>query len=149
MTARYKKAGINAFDQKDFFTVKPPKGIKKISSSLNNYADHIVTNMVDGDPLTFFWTNRAPKKGDYIKVSYEKVKSGKTLIVKTGNASTYADQLENGELQVSKDGKTWESIATFKKGSVQVKLPKGTKHVQIVCSKGQKNWLQIQDIDLR
>ena len=148
MAVRYKRAGINAFDQSTFFEIKPLKGMK-ISSNLQNHGQHIITSIVDGNPASFFWSNTELNKGDHITISFDKAKSGKTLVVKTGDASTYADQLRHGVLQASADGKSWSKLAKFKKGTAQAKLPRGTKYVRILCSKGQGDWLQVQDVDLR
>ena len=146
MAARYKKAGINAFDQSTFFVPKPLKGYK-VSSSLKPHGDNQPMAVIDGDPETFFWSNSGPQKDDHITVSFDKAKSGDKLIVKTGKASEYGDTLENGVLEASKNGKDFKVIAEFEKGAAEAKLPAGTKAVRIRCTKGQNSWLQVQELD--
>lgn len=146
MYVRYKKAGINAFDQSEFFEPKPLKGFKA-SSSLKPHGDNTTLALVDGDPASYFWSSGGPKAGDTVTVSFEKAKSGETVSVKTGDPSTYKDRLEAGVLEASRDGKSWKKLADFVDGAVKVKLPNGTKHVRIRCTKNQGSWLQVREVE--
>ena len=148
MAIRYKKAGINAFDQNDFYESEALKGYH-VKSSLQPYGENNTIALVDGKPQTFFWSNSAPKEDDHVTISFDKAKKKQSITVKTGNPSTYQDLLEQGLLEVSTDGKTWQTIATFDKGLAAGELPNGTKHLRIRCTKAQNSWLQVHDINFQ
>ena len=95
MAARYKKAGINAFDQNTFYEPKPLEGFKA-ESTLSAHGDNTPLALIDGDPSSYFWTNNGPRKGATVTISFDKAKTAETVTVKTGHPSTYKDRLEGG-----------------------------------------------------
>ena len=148
MAVRYKKAGINAFDQNEFYEPRPLKGYKA-KSSLKPHGDNTTLALIDGDPASFFWAGDGPKVGDTVTISFDKAKKAQIVSIKTGNPSTYQDRLEAGVLEISKDGENWKEIAQFNKGSVKAKIFSGTKHIRIRCTKDQESWLQVYDFEFQ
>ena len=151
MAIRYKKAGINAFDQTTFYVPKPLKGYSIESSFDKHHANHTLLSVIDGDPESYFWSNRSPKKGDTVTINFETAQKAQKVSMQTGHPSTYKDLLEFGVLEASTDGQTWQQIAEFKKGIATGNIPEGTKKIRLRCTKrpSKPAWLQVYSFELK
>jgi len=149
MMARYKAAGVNAFD---YFN--PPRGKgkngMKAMTSLPTYQGNTPVMAIDGNLKTKFWSSRAVKKGDHFTVRLAKpLKKKASVKVYTGALGNGADRLEHGELQAQVKNGKWQKIARFVKGHAAGTLPVGTIQVRLIATKAQKNWLVVREIEIK
>jgi hexosaminidase len=151
MLERYDAAGLKRgepFDSGKTAGKAKTKDGSKISTSLPTYQDNFPEFAFDGKKLTFFWSARALKTGDYFTLALAKPLAAPTPveIVTGGPAGKNGDQLEHGVLEVSKDGKTWRKLAEFSKGAAKAVAPAGTAQVRLRVTGPQKNWLILREI---
>ena len=146
MTVRYKKAGINAFDQSTFFNPTPLKGFS-VKTNIKPFRHFKPERLIDGNSDSFFRSEKGWKENDAVTISFEALKKSKKVTINTGNASTYKGQLKYGVVEASTDGKTWANVGVLKKGSTKAKLPKGTSAIRVRATKAQKEWVIVQNLD--
>jgi hexosaminidase len=152
MMARYKAAGINAFDYFNPPSIRGKNGMKA-STSLPTHAGNLDIFAIDGKLNTHFWSSRTPKKGDHFTVTFPKATT-KPLTVKvlTGKTDGGQDHLKNGILEAGngKNGEShWKKIADFSKGTANATLPKGTTQLRIKVTGSQTTWLVIREIEVK
>jgi hexosaminidase len=147
MRARYKVMGVNAYDGK---LSKPPRSLKgtSIKSTMSHHANHAIACAHDGDPDTFYWSNKTPKKNDSITLTYDTplVKSAQIAVVTGGEGKQSADRIENGMLEASPEGSQWNKIALFKDGKAVGSAPAGTKQIRITPEGSHSKWLIVREI---
>ncbi|MCK4564817.1 MAG: beta-N-acetylhexosaminidase [Verrucomicrobia bacterium] len=147
MRGRYRAMGVNAYDGE---LPKPPRSLAGtcIESSLPHYQNHVPQYAHDGKADTFFWSSLAPGKDDHITLSFDQplASSAKVSVSTGGEGAQSADRLENGRLEVYRDGKQGERIATFKDGKAVGTAPAGTKQICIISNASQDKWLIVREI---
>lgn len=141
----YDAAGVNR--AKSLPPVKrETKDGSKATSSLGGYQEHWTELAYDGRPETFFWADRALKKGDHLTVAFKEPTSGKLSVKTGGPASRNGDKLDAGVLEASSDGSSWTQIGEFADGDASGDLPEGTKQVRILVTEPQTNWLIVHEV---
>lgn len=77
-------------------------------------------NLFDGDKSTYIWTNEGQTAGDYITfdLGTQVPLYDVTVYTYDGNPRFY-----NAEIQISKDNKTWETIATVENDNSIMEVP--------------------------
>jgi len=147
MRARYKAAGLNAYDGE--FPM-PPRSLKgtSIKSTMMHHGNYAIEFAHDGDPDTFYWSNAAPGDDDRITLTCDKplAKSSRVDVVTGGDGEKAADRIEQGVLDVSADGKKWKQIAVFRDGKASGSAPRGTKQIRIVPKGPHSKWLIVREI---
>ncbi len=98
-------------------TAKPAKSpvAATIETTLTTDADHIRQLAFDGDPATFFASEKNVGASDHFTLVLDKLVAVKSLVVTTGRPEG-RDQLDAGTLEVSADGDKFESVAKFADG---------------------------------
>ncbi|BCX46504.1 hypothetical protein HAHE_04120 [Haloferula helveola] len=143
----YDAAGVNRAEPMD-----PPKRETKdgstVSTSLGIYQNHWPELAFDGREKTFFWADRALKKGDHLTLSFKKPRSGKVRVETGGPASQNGDKLENGVLQAQVGEEVWEDVGGFRDGVAEGTLPEGTRAVRVLVTAPQTNWLIVHEIGI-
>ena len=152
MMARYKAAGINAFDYFNPPVVTPPKAKDglKADTSLPTHESNNQVLAIDGKRHTKFWSSREVKAGDHFTIIFPKATT-KTLKVNifTGAKDGGSDHLEHGILEAKSEKSDWKKLAPFTKGNATSHLPKGTTQLRIKATQGQKSWLIIREVEIR
>jgi hypothetical protein len=99
---------------------KEPNGpvLATVESTLATSGDHIRQFVLDGDPDSYFASEANPTTADRFTVVFDHPVEVKSIAVVTGRPSG-EDALKAGKLEVSKDGKQFESLATFSDGAVK------------------------------
>lgn len=84
------------------------------STNMGTWAGNNPSNMTDGDFSTFYWSNQAPAKGDYVQVALGAVKSVGSVAIHQADSDTVAgDMLYHADLQYSANGTDWTTAAHF------------------------------------
>jgi hexosaminidase len=102
----------------------------------------------DGNDATFYRSDRAPSPGDHFTVQLEAPRLVHAVEVLTGINNE--GLLEGGEVQISRDGANFKTIATLKKGLAQAVLTENrVRAIRIVAKAKQADPLIIREIRLR
>ncbi len=149
MMARYKAAGINAFDYFNPPEVKGKDGMKA-QTTMPTYAGNIPTFAIDGKLNTYFWSSQPAKKGDSFTVTFPQP-TPKTLTVKvlTGKKDNGDDHLEQGIIEAKNSKGEWKKMGSFSKGTATGNLPKGSTQLRISVTANQTSWLIIREIEIQ
>lgn len=83
-----------------------------VSSSLKNG----VEKMMDDNPDSFYYCQEIQKVGDYFGVDLGSPQEIKTVEILMGRTDGDHDAVHVGQLEISKDGKTWENLMPESKG---------------------------------
>lgn len=86
-----------------------------IETSLTTGGEHIRQFAFDGDDKTYFASERNATDNDYFTLVLDKPATIRSVRVSTGRPDG-GDKLDEGSLQVSNDGKTFERAAKFNSG---------------------------------
>lgn len=86
-----------------------------IESSLKSGAGQIRQFAFDGQPDTFFVSEKNAGTEDHFTLNFDKPVSVKSISVATGRVDG-KDQFNDGVLEVSPNGKNFEALASFKEG---------------------------------
>lgn len=148
MMARYRAAGVNAFDYFNPPVLKSKHGMKA-ETSLGTHGGNDKIFAIDGKINTQFWSSRAPKEGDHFTVTFPKA-SNRSIKVKvlTGAEDGGADHLEHGVLEARRANGKWKKVSRFSKGNAQGSLPRGTAQLRIRVTRNQGSWLIIREIEV-
>ena len=85
------------------------------STSLGTYQSYNISNVVDGNTGTHFWSNTEPQVGDWLQLEYAEPHSIFEITV----TFMENDQLiGSGEFQVSLDGQSWTKVAAYDSGGI-------------------------------
>ncbi len=87
-----------------------------VESSLHSAGGHIRQFCFDGNADSFFASEENPKESDHFTLRFDKPVAVKSISVATGRTNG-DDKLEAGKLEVSADGKKFESVAKFIDGA--------------------------------
>ncbi|NWK56931.1 family 20 glycosylhydrolase [Verrucomicrobiaceae bacterium N1E253] len=148
MMARYKKAGVNAFDVFNPPVIKAKNGMKA-ETSLPTHGGNDKIFAIDGNLKTRFWSSKPPKKGDHFTVTFPKATSSTAKVkVLTGETDGGKDHLENGELEAKGSNNEWKSLGAFKGGMFNGTLPKGSTALRIKATGNQGTWLIIREVEI-
>ncbi len=118
-----------------------------VESSLATGNNQIRQFAFDGNPDTYFASEKNAAKSDYFTLTFDAAVSIKSVRVVTGRPKG-GDTLTAGVLEVSADGKAFEELAKFVDG-VAVGSPKGmVKAVRIRPTEDLKHPLVIREITI-
>ena len=119
----------------------------KVTSSLGCYENHWPELAYDGRADTFFWADRELKVDDHLTVELKSPATGGSITIPTGGpASKNGDALEQGVLEASKDGTSWQNLTAFADGKATASIPAGTRFLRLRVTKAQTNWLIVGEI---
>ena len=100
----------------------------------------------DGDPDTYFASDKNPTAADHFTLVFDKPAAVKSITATTGRPKG-GDALEAGTLQVSADGKTFEDLAKFVDGAASAKTDgRMIQAIRIKPTEDLKHPLTIREI---
>lgn len=83
------------------------------STNMSQYEYHSITNVVDRNPSTFFWSSEAQAADDYILLTYPSAQP----IYEISITFTGTDQLSGtAAIEVSADNDQWQTVTEFTNG---------------------------------
>jgi hexosaminidase len=128
----------------------PPKpqyeAIVSTSLATRDFLDPVFA--FDGNDATFYQSATPPKAGDHFTLTFPQPKQVYTIEVLTGG--NRRGQLSGGEVQVSRDGTTFTTIAILDKGVVQTVLKDNTiRAIRLRAPVDQSEPLIVRAIKLR
>lgn len=87
-----------------------------VSTNMGTYSSYSLTNLLDGNPSTFYWSSGAPKAGQ----SYIRVDMGGEFTLSDVKLYFCKNDRPAGEvaLQLSSDGITWSTVTSFTKSDI-------------------------------
>lgn len=119
-----------------------------IESSLGSAAEQIRQLTFDGDPETFFASEKNPSRDDHFTLSFDKPAAVKSIVVMTGRPDG-TDQLNMALLEISEDGKTFRQLARFSGGTARgTPKVKTIQAIRIKPSRSLQHPLVIREIVL-
>jgi hypothetical protein len=123
----------------------------KVSMPWSAYQDNTIDRAFDGNDNTYFWNDTDLKAGDAVTFTLPVARVFKSIEVLTGKADRPADIMADGDVvEVSADGTTFKTAATFKDGVAKAELP-GTpiKCIRLLVKTGGKRWLVIREVKVQ
>jgi len=121
----------------------------EIESSLDPYQDYYRELAFDGDPATFFWSDRGLEPGDHFTLTLKKPEKLEALTILMGTDRYRHEYIHAGVLEFSTDGKTWQKLAELNTATVNVELPdEPLRALRLRAEKAQRYWLIIREIVL-
>lgn len=124
------------------------------TSYTSHYGDFAPQNMVDGDPTTFFWTNRGARAGEFVGVDLGELQLIDAVTVqfnqRSGSWARPNDYPKAARIQVSADGNFWRNVGFTAAPAVLVQFePVWARYVRILMLTDQTEWVQVTDIVVR
>lgn len=118
------------------------------TTTMGTWADNVAGRMVDGDPETFYWSNRAPGPGDAVGVDFGAPREIGQIEVLMAKPSSPNDYIHSGVLEYSVDGTTWHALINGSTPDVRTTAPEGTtaRYVRYrSTSDNDGNWLVVRE----
>lgn len=120
-------------------------------TSLGTYQNYSPALMLDGDPATFYWSDRSVNAGDYVGVDLGAVQCVTDVAIQMAKTSSPNDYVHSGVLEYSTDGTSWTQAATVAgQPTVKATLPAGTKarYVRLRATAGQTYWVVVDEFSV-
>lgn len=120
-------------------------------TSMGTYSSDAPELMLDGDPATFYWSNRAANSGDYVGVDLGTVQSVTDVDIQMAKTSSPNDYIHNGVVEYSTDGTSWTQAATVtNQPTIKATLPAGTKarYFRLRVTATQGNWVVVDEFSV-
>lgn len=124
-----------------------PPGLQPFSS-MGQYQAFGLDAMTDGDDATLYWSGEAVAADDVVGVDLGDVRQVSRIEVRMGSASAPADVVEQGVVEVSEDGSTWQVVgqATGERDVVvDLPAPVAASQVRLRATAAQGPWLQVRE----
>lgn len=119
-----------------------------VETSLETAGEHIRQLAFDGDADSYFSSMKNAGSADHFTLVFDKKVTVKSVTVVTGTPKG-DDQLDDGVLEISLDGKTFQQAAKFAEGSAEAKLSgKQIVAVRIKPSADLKHPLAIREFTI-
>jgi hypothetical protein len=116
-----------------------------VETTLTSASGQIRQFAFDGDPATYFASDKAPGAEDHFTLVFDKPVALKAVEVKTGRPKG-EDRLDAGSLEVSADGKKFEPLAKFAEGTASAKGEgRMVRAIRIVADVGVKHPLVVRE----
>jgi hypothetical protein len=109
---------------------KGTHAVATVESTLTTADGHIRQFALDGDPDTFFASEKKPGKDDHFTVKFDRLVTLKSLELLSGRP-TGEDALDSGEVLVSADGKAFTSLGRLTDGALRGKSASRVKVLRI------------------
>lgn len=121
------------------------------TSTMGQHKDDAPARMTDNDPSTLYWSARAPKVGDSIRIDLKAPASLTYVLVQMADHDeTAGDQIYHGVIEASADGTTWTTIGTVDgKPRVEVRLAKAVRaaavRVRVTAANPGGKWVKVRE----
>ena len=122
------------------------------STSLGTYADNVPARMVDGNPTSYYYSDRAPTAGDHVQVDLRRVRPIGAVAISMGYDKAPNDYVKSGVLEYSRDGSTWTELARGTTAEVRASAPAGTQARYVRYRATADNapyWLVVREFDVQ
>jgi hypothetical protein len=117
-----------------------------VETTLGSASGQIRQFAFDGDPETYFASEKNAGADDHFTLVFDKAAAVKSIEATTGKPKG-GDALDAGALEVSEDGKKFEEVAKFEKGAARVKLDgRKVRAVRLRPTEDLKHPLAIREI---
>lgn len=119
-----------------------------ITTNYGTYSGAL-TDMVDGDNNSYWWSSAAQSSGKYILFTFSDNINLTYFSTYSASSTDYPSSVN--ELQVSTDGSTYTTIGTFSDSNTSTfsnLTATGIKYVRIMSTGSNSKWLQIGEITL-
>ena len=147
---RYRYSGIKTSEPFDA-APSEPLGNSLVTSSISARKLHPLSAIFDGNNESFFWSEGALQKGDYLTIEFPWPING-DIEVATGPSRGAGPNAEglliDGVLDLSPDGKEWDAAGEFFNGLATVTLPPGTRFARIRATGAQDDPLVLHEVIL-
>ena len=130
---------------------RPDKLVRpaKIESSQGNYQDYYPEFAFDGDPRTFYWSDRGLVKGDHFTLTFDAPIALKRVVFLLGTNRYRQEYVHAGVLEVQNEDGSWQKLADLKSARVEAELGAGkTKALRLRVAKPQRFWLIVREIEV-
>ena len=124
------------------------------STSMKEYEEYYVSNLLDGNYSTKFWEDGPMVVGQYIQIDMGSVMPINDVKIYMDKANDY---IRGADVKISEDGATWSTIGTIgnnykeaeglKLGEVNGNGAMG-RYVRFVITQGASNWLQVYEVEI-
>lgn len=112
----------------------------RVESNAPTAQPRIRQHAFDGDPATDFASSRNAQVGDQLTLWFEKP-------IKTHKIEVATERLDAGSLEISRNGRTFEKVASFANGCARLATEKqGVSAVRVVCDRAMDHPLVIREI---
>ncbi|QEL19659.1 basic secretory protein-like protein [Limnoglobus roseus] len=128
-----------------YLTLLTTPVIASVESSLPTAGGDIRQFAFDGKPSTVFVSNGKAKKDDHLTLAFDRVIDVQSLSVATGRADD-EDTLKAGVLEVSADGKTFETVAKFAKGQAKDAAARKVRAIRVRATEDLASPLVVGEI---
>lgn len=126
------------------YTATASASIPSYSEGTNTYP---ISNVIDGNTKTFYWSKSAQEVGAYVQVDLGAAISFNAIRL----TSTNTDQCNEANVQVSADGKEWQSIGQYSgKATSEIFEVNGiekVRYIKIEIEKNSNKWWQLAEIE--
>ncbi len=121
----------------------------KIESSLGNYQDYYPEFAFDGDPETFYWSDRGLKTGDHFMLVLDEPVELKRVTILLGTDRYRQEYVHIGVLEVQDEAGKWTKVTELNSARVEVGLPDGRiKAMRLRVGEPQRFWLIVREIEV-
>lgn len=117
-----------------------------ITSSMKSAKGQIRQFMFDGNAETYFASEQNPQKDDHLTLQFDELVNVKSINVMTGLPDGQ-DKLEEGTLEVSSDGRKFQTVSKFVNGVAELKKSQRIAGIRIKAS-GQDHPLIVREIEI-
>ncbi|HEY6739420.1 MAG TPA: beta-N-acetylglucosaminidase domain-containing protein, partial [Actinopolymorphaceae bacterium] len=121
-------------------------------SSLDVWADNEPALALDGDPMTYFQTNRSPVPGDHLTVDLGAERPVTGVTIRQTHAYSPSDYLRAGVIEYSVDGRQWHVLAHVSTPEVNATAPPESRarYVRLrALADNDPHWLVVRDFEVR
>lgn len=124
---------------------------KRVATNLSIYQDYVPSNVNDGNGNTFLWGSYdGNKSGAYVNLDLGSITNIHSIKLIMGVNGHGLDYIQQGQMQYSVDGKTWNSIGSKQASPViqMSNLDVNARYLRYISTKEQNNWVTVGQFDV-
>ncbi|MFX3635383.1 MAG: DUF4838 domain-containing protein [Candidatus Pristimantibacillus sp.] len=117
-------------------------------TTMGTYQNNPISNIVDDNEATIYWSSANPLIGDYVGVDLQSVQQIKAINLLMSTAAKPNDYIRNGVIEVSKDFKDWVTVATVSNQPdtrLTVEEDTEARFIRIRSTAAQTQWVIIRE----
>ncbi len=122
---------------------------RKLTSTLQTYADYVPAYALDGDTSTFFWTAGSPVSGSTFTVDLGAVTDITGVRLLMGVDGHADDYIRDGVIEYSVDGKDYTRLCSTAGRTTEKTENFSARYVRLRCTAPQQYWLIISEFEIR
>lgn len=122
----------------------------EIESSLGHYQDYYPEFAFDGNPETFYWSDRGLKAGDHLTLVLDEPAELKRVTFLFGTDRYRQEYVHVGVLEVQDEAGKWTKVTELNSARVEVELPdERIKAMRLRVGEPQRFWLIVREIEMK